>query len=160
MDQPVGAGREGGVRMVSKTLYQSQSVEWSTPEWLFDDLNSKFHFTLDPCCTHENAKCEKHYTKDEDGLAQSWEGERVLCNPPYGKEISKWMRKCAESGAELVMALCPARVDTAWFHDWVYKKADILFIRGRLKFGNSIHSAPFPSMICIYRRGETDATDC
>lgn len=78
--------------------FSSKTDEWATPQYLFDALNNEFHFTLDPCSTDENAKCEKHYTRAEDGLAQDWTGERVFCNPPYGREMPKWISKCAEHG--------------------------------------------------------------
>lgn len=77
-------------------LYSSKTVEWETPQDFFDRLNEEFHFTLDPCCTDENAKCEKHYTKEQDGLSQDWTGEIVYCNPPYGREMQKWIQKCYE----------------------------------------------------------------
>lgn len=141
--------------MISSTLYSSRTEEWETPQNLFDQLNEEFRFTLGPCCTHENAKCEKHFTKEENGLEQSWEGERVFCNPPYGKAISPWVKKCSTANAKLVVLLVPARVDTAWFHDYVYGKAEIRFIRGRLKYGGATHNSPFPSMICIFRRVES-----
>lgn len=79
-------------------LFGSASVEWETPKWLFDQLNEEFHFTLDPCCTEQNAKCSKHYTKAEDGLKQSWIGEIVYCNPPYGRTMGDWIKKASESG--------------------------------------------------------------
>lgn len=76
--------------------YSTATVEWETPQDFFDRLNDEFHFTLDPCSTDENAKCRKHYTKADDGLAQDWSGETVFCNPPYGKEMPKWIEKCAK----------------------------------------------------------------
>lgn len=138
--------------MINNGLYTSNTAEWSTPQDLFDRLNDEFHFTLDPCSTDENAKCEKHYTKDQDGLKQSWAGETVYCNPPYGREIGAWCRKCYEHfmGGGTAVMLIPARTDTSWFHDWIYGKAEIRFIRGRLRFGNSKSYAPFPSMVVIY----------
>ena len=134
-----------------KGMMTSNRDDWETPAELFRELNERYHFTLDPCSTHENAKCEKHYTVDDDGLAQSWEGETVFCNPPYGRKIGAWVRKCAEESkhAKVVM-LIPARTDTAYFHDYIYNKARVTFIRGRLKFergGVAMNSAPFPSMI-------------
>lgn len=71
--------------------------EWDTPQWLFEQLDAEFHFTLDPCSTDENAKCRKHYTKEQDGLTQDWSGEIVFCNPPYGRDMQRWIQKCAES---------------------------------------------------------------
>lgn len=142
------------MKALDKALFSSASVEWETPQDFFESLDAEFHFTLDPCCTDENAKCEKHYTRQQDGLSQSWKGETVFCNPPYGKEIGLWVEKCSEEagGGATVVMLIPARTDTAWFHKYIYKKADIRFIRGRLKFGGSKNSAPFPSMVVIFRK--------
>ena len=138
--------------MIAPTLYSSRTDEWETPQDVFDALDAEFHFTLDPACTDDNAKCAKHYTKEQDGLKQSWDGETVFLNPPYGRDIAKWMQK-AYGVRGTVVALIPARVDTAWFHDWVYGKAEIRFIRGRLKYGGAKNNSPFPSMIVIYRGG-------
>jgi phage N-6-adenine-methyltransferase len=76
--------------------FSSKSNEWETPQSLFDELNAKYNFTLDPCSTHGNAKCEKHFTIEEDGLKQSWAGETVFMNPPYGSEIKHWIKKAYE----------------------------------------------------------------
>lgn len=115
--------------------------------------NAEFHFDLDVCATPENAKCERFFTKAEDGLKQSWGGGTVYCNPPYGREIAKWVKKASEEDALTVM-LIPARTDTRWFHDYIYGKHEVRFIRGRLKFGGSMNAAPFPSMIVVFRNGE------
>lgn len=82
--------------MKTETLFSSATDEWYTPQYLFDALNAEFRFTLDPCSTDENAKCEKHYTKEQDGLKQDWTGETVFCNPPYGRNMVPWLRKCYE----------------------------------------------------------------
>ena len=135
-------------------LLTSTTPEWETPQDFFDALNAEFHFTLDPCSTDENAKCEKHYTKEQDGLAQDWKGETVFCNPPYGREMGKWIRKChdhAARGGGTAVMLVPARTDTAVFHDYIYGKAEIRFLRGRLHFSGAKHNAPFPSMIVVFR---------
>ena len=135
-------------------MFSSKTDLWSTPQDFFDELNKEFNFNLDPCSTHENAKCEKHFTLEEDGLSQDWQGYNVFCNPPYGKAIKEWVKKCnTESKKEntKVVMLIPARTDTSYFHDYIYGIAkEIRFIRGRLKFGNSKNSAPFPSMIVIF----------
>lgn len=142
-----------------KGLFTSESMEWETPGELFRELDGQFHFTLDPCSTHENAKCARHYTRADDGLSKSWAGERVFCNPPYGREIGRWVKKCAEESAHaLVVMLIPARTDTAYFHDYIYGKAQIRFIRGRLKFetgGVAQGPAPFPSMVVVFDSRET-----
>ena len=88
-------------------LFSSATEEWATPDDFFRALDAEFHFTLDPCSTDANAKCAKHYTKEQDGLAQDWTGERVFCNPPYGREMPKWIAKCAEHGMRGgVLRLC------------------------------------------------------
>lgn len=77
----------------------------------------------------------------------------MFCNPPYGKEISVWVKKCYEESLKpntLVVMLIPARTDTAYFHDWIYHKAELRFIRGRLHFNDSKAGAPFPSMVVIF----------
>ena len=127
--------------------------EWATPQWLFDQLDAEFHFTLDPCSTDENAKCRKHYTALEDGLTQDWSGETVFCNPPYGRGLTAWVQKCClhATGGGIAVMLLPARTDTGWFHDYIYRKAEVRFLRGRVKFGGSKWNAPFPSMVVVFR---------
>lgn len=132
--------------------FSSETDLWSTPQELFNSLNSEWDFTLDPCCTFENKKCPRYFTKEVDGLRQSWHGERVFMNPPYGRTIGVWMRKAYEEslrGKTAVVCLVPARTDTAWWHDYAMK-GKITFLRGRLKFGEHKNSAPFPSAIVIF----------
>lgn len=139
--------------MITSGMMSSNTYEWATPQELFNSLDAEFHFTLDPCSTHENAKCEYHFTKEDDGLSQNWGGQRVFCNPPYGKELPKWVKKCYDESrvGTLVVMLIPARTDTKWFHEYIYGKAEIRFIKGRVKFGDSKNSAPFPSMLVVFR---------
>lgn len=139
--------------MINTGLFSSKTNEWATPKALFEELDKEFHFNLDPCATPENAKCKRFYTIEDDGLIQDWGGHRVFCNPPYGREIGKWVRKCYEesSRCEVVVMLIPARTDTSYFHDFIYHKAkEIRFLRGRLHFNESKQGAPFPSMIVIF----------
>jgi phage N-6-adenine-methyltransferase len=128
--------------------FSSLTVEWPTPIGLFNQLNEEFDFTLDPCSTDDNAKCERHYTKAEDGLSKSWKGERVFMNPPYS-EVGTWVQKAYEEDA-LVVALIPSRTDTRWWHRYVMQADEIRFVKGRLKFGDATNSAPFPSAIVIW----------
>lgn len=140
--------------MNTKLMFSSVKDDWETPQDLFDELDDEFHFTLDAASSDLNAKCEKHYTVEDDGLSQSWAGNNVFLNPPYGRNMKDWMRKAyEESQAEntTVVVLVPARTDTAWFHDYVYGKAELRFLRGRLKFGGCENSAPFPSLVVVYR---------
>ncbi|MDQ7226961.1 DNA N-6-adenine-methyltransferase [Staphylococcus haemolyticus] len=133
--------------------FSSKSNEWTTPQYLFDELNEEFNFTLDPCATDENAKCSKYFTIEDDGLSKDWSNDVVFMNPPYGREIKKWIKKAYEESLNgaTVVCLISARTDTTYWHDFIFDKADdIKFLKGRLKFGNSKNSAPFPSAIVIY----------
>ena len=134
--------------------YSSKTNEWSTPQDFFDELNKEFNFTLDPCATSGNAKCTKYFTVEDDGLKQDWSKDTVFMNPPYGREIKYWVQKAYEESLKgaTVVCLIPARTDTAYWHDYIFGKADdIRFLRGRLKFGESKNPAPFPSAIIIYK---------
>ncbi len=141
-------------KLFNKVHFSSQTVEWPTPQGLFDELNGDFGFTLDPCATHENAKCKKYFTKEDDGLKHDWGKEIVFMNPPYRRGVTiKWMKKAYASSLKgaTVVCLVPARTDTRWWHDYSMKASEIKFVKGRLKFGNSKNSAPFPSALVIFR---------
>ena len=153
-----------------------QHAEWSTPQDFFNRLDAEFHFTLDAASSHSNAKCAKHFTKDEDGLVRSWAGERVWLNPPYsngsrsGKYLRDWIEKAYRESRQgaLVVCLVPAKTDSVWFHDYVLK-GEIRFIRGRISFCDASNTpcrqqsksviegrhgvnmnAPFASMVIIF----------
>lgn len=136
---------------INKGLFTSNTPEWATPQDFFDKLNKEFNFTVDVCATKENAKCKRFYDQERNGLVQSWKNDICWMNPPYGREISKWIKKASEEGAKIVVCLLPARTDTRWFHDYIYNKTEIRFIKGRLKFGGCSNSAPFPSMVVIFK---------
>ncbi len=142
---------------MNKALLSSKNLEWRTPRGFFETLNREFHFVLDAAATAENAKCAKYFTREVDGLAQSWNvGGAVFCNPPYGREIGKWVKKAHDEagGGQPIVLLIPARTDTSYFHNYIYRKAEIRFIRGRLAFedenGEAGSPAPFPSMLVIF----------
>ena len=139
---------------INKGLYSSATDQWATPQAFFDKLNAEFGFTLDPCALPSNAKCTKYYTPTDNGLLQDWQGEIVFCNPPYGRAIYDWVRKCSEEASKpntTIVLLTPARTDTRWFHEFIYHKAkEIRFVKGRLKFGNAQTAAPFPSMVVVF----------
>ena len=131
--------------------FSSATDEWSTPDYLFSGLRNEFGIQTDVCATPENAKCARYFTKSDDGLTKTWSG---ICwmNPPYGKEIGKWVEKAyrsACSGDATVVCLLPARTDTKWFHEFC-QAGEVRFLRGRLKFGGQVNSAPFPSMVVIF----------
>lgn len=141
--------------MLNESLFSSKKMNWGTPQKLFDTLNDEFHFTLDPCADDFNHKCEKYYTEVDDGLSKDWGTETVFCNPPYGREIAKWVKKCSEHRGLAVM-LIPARTDTRWFHEyiWMQDNVSVAFLPGRVKFEGAKNSAPFPSMIVTFRGPE------
>lgn len=131
--------------------FSSETDVWATPQDFFDKYNAIYGFQLDVCALPENAKCQRFFSPQQDGLSQEWSG---ICwmNPPYGREIKHWVKKAYESslnGATIV-CLLPARTDTSWWHDYAIK-GEIEFIRGRLKFGGSKNSAPFPSAIVVFK---------
>jgi site-specific DNA-methyltransferase (adenine-specific) len=139
--------------MINKALFTSNSDDWATPHDIFQRLNEEFNFNLDPCASRENHKCDTYYTVDDDGLSQPWGGCRVFCNPPYS-EIDKWVEKAyreSQHDNTLVVLLIPSRTDTRYFHNFIYQRAEIRFVKGRLKFGQSKNSAPFPSMVVVFR---------
>lgn len=139
---------------MDKVLFSSKSDDWYTPIDLFNSLNEEFNFTLDPCASDLNHKCNKYYTINDNGLLFSWEDEVVFCNPPYS-DIKRWCEKCCYeylSNNITIVLLIPARTDTQYFHEYILPYCELRFIKGRLKFGGSKNSAPFPSILCIYKK--------
>lgn len=138
---------------MNKVHFSSSTDDWSTPVDFFKEIEKRFGcFDLDPCADHDNAKADVYYIKSEDGLSKEWKG-KVWMNPPYGREIIKWMKKAYESSLNGAMVVClvPSRTDTKWWHEYAMK-GKIEFIRGRLKFGTSKNSAPFPSALIIFNK--------
>ena len=137
---------------MGNALFSHKSDEWETPQKIFDELNEEFPFNLDPCATDDNHKCDVYYTKKDDGLVQNWEGASVFCNPPYS-DISRWVEKCFYEGCKdntTVVMLIPSRTDTKYFHNYIYMRSEIRFIKGRVRFSGK-DNAPFPSMVVIFR---------
>jgi phage N-6-adenine-methyltransferase len=145
----------GDIGAMNDIHFSSKSNEWATPQDFFDKLNAEFGFTLDAAASHENRKLDRYITEDEDALTQAWgENERVFVNPPYGRQIGKWIEKAATEKTDLTVMLIPARTDTKAWHEYIFGKADIRFVKGRLKFGDAKHSAPFPCAVVIFRNGK------
>lgn len=132
--------------------FSSATDQWDTPQELYDRWDRLFCFDLDACADETNAKCQRFYSVEVDGLAQEWAPRRVWLNPPYGRSIGRWMAKAKEAAARgaLVVALVPARTDTRWWHDHVVGAAHIIYLQGRVRFGTATSGAPFPSAIVIY----------
>ena len=146
--------------------FSSASDTWDTPRDFFDRLNSEFNFTLDPCCYEHSAKCSKFFTPEIDGLSQSWAGETVFMNPPYGRSIKDWVKKAYEESLNTnttVVCLLPSRTDTKWFNNYILNTgAEVRFVAGRLKFENrslpswkedgshKLSPAPFPSVVIVF----------
>jgi len=140
--------------------FSSESGEWETPDALFEVLDREFHFKSDVCASRQNTMVkDNYYDKDKDALhpLHPWWPHPCWMNPPYGRQINKWVEKAFRSSvpqlAATVVCLLPARTDTGWWHDWVIKAAEIRFLKGRLKFKGAPANAPFPSAIVIFKPG-------
>lgn len=137
--------------MNTELMFSSNDNTWETPIQFFNRLNLEFHFDLDVCCFPETAKCVKYFTPLDNGLKQDWTDHICWMNPPYD-QCAIWIEKAyneAIKGA-IVVALIPGRVDTKYFHEFCMKASEIRFVKGRLKFGNSKNSAPFPSIVVVF----------
>jgi len=138
--------------MNTNVMFSSKTDLWETPQDFFNRMDAEFGFELDVCARPENAKCDSYFTPEIDGLTQEWLGVCWM-NPPYGRDIGKWIKKAYESAqanGATVVCLVPARTDTKWWHDYCMK-AEYRLLRGRLKFGGHTNSAPFPSAVVIFR---------
>lgn len=146
-------------------FFSSKKDDWETPQKLFDKLDKRFHFDIDLAASDKNRKCEKYYTKKDDALSKEWSGT-CWCNPPYGRNIKHWVKKASDScsnGCATIVMLIPARTDTIWFHEYIYKNknAKYIFVKGRIVFevnGKPMHGknsmrAPFPSMLVLFKKG-------
>lgn len=143
---------EGSGIHVEKNM---EKCEYRTPLELYKDLDDEFHFTLDVAATKENAKCKTFFTKNENGLLQPWKG-CVWMNPPYGREVKHWVAKAFRSRnvCDVIVGLLPASTGTQWFHSYIYRKAAVRFLKGRLSFKGDREQtgqAPFNSMVVIWR---------
>jgi hypothetical protein len=130
-------------------LFSSARTSWATPRKVYAALHQEFGFTLDPCGLGDEGGLFARY----DGLLIDWAGQRIFCNPPYGPDIERWLRRHEEPAC--IVYLLPVRTDTKWFHRYCLPFAsEIRFLKGRLKFGDATNSAPFPSMLVVYRNGD------
>ena len=137
--------------------FMSNDQTWETPIDFYNELNKEFGFTLDPCCSLKTAKCEKFYTVKENGLVQDLGKEVVFMNPPYGREQIEWIKKAYNESLKentIVVCLIPSRTDTKVWHDIIFPYAEVRFLKGRLKFGNSKNAAPFPSALVIFGKSD------
>lgn len=145
--------------MVDKVHFSSKKQDWQTPQDFFNTLNDEFFFTLDVCANKDNHMLDNYLTEEEDGLTYDWGKNICWMNPPYGREISKWLRK-AHSAAlygATVVCLIPARTDTKYWHNYVMKADEVRLVKGRLKFQGAEHPAPFPSAVIVFRPFPTES---
>jgi len=135
--------------------YSSEKMDWTTPRDFWQALDDEFHFTLDAAASPENALCPRFYTEESDGLSQDWQSEVVWVNPPYGRQIGRWIQKAAEEAEQgaVVVMLIPARTDTRAWHQYIFPNplASVRFVPGRLKFGAATENAPFPCAVIVFR---------
>jgi len=140
-------------------MFSSEKQDWETPKKTFDELNKEFNFKTDVAATKENSKCLNYIDSETDAISISWEGlGNIFCNPPYERKLQDaFIKKAYEESLKTnnkIVVLIPARTDTARWHEYIFGKAEIRFISGRLKFEtNGIpheNGATFPSAIVIY----------
>lgn len=137
---------------MDRAIWASSATDlWATPQEFFDRMHAEFGFEVDVCANADNAKCERYFSAEQNGLAQEWRGVCWM-NPPYGRGIGNWLKKAYESSRDgaTVVCLVPARTDTAWWHDFAMR-GEIRYVRGRLKFGGHKNSAPFPCAVVVFR---------
>lgn len=147
--------------------FSSEDQTWETPQDFYDELNKEFEFTLDVAAAHSTAKCDKYFTEEDDGLSKDWSNDVCWMNPPYGREIKHWIKKAYEESLKgaVVVCLIPFRPDTRYWFDHIWQPfphnnitfareprdgVEVRAVKGRLKFGNAKHSAPFPSAVIIF----------
>lgn len=145
---------------MNAALLSSVKTTWGTPINFFEKVQAEHQLTLDVCALPNNAKLPRFFTPEMDGLSQDWGTERCWMNPPYGREITKWMLKAWESSLKgaYVVCLVPARTDTAWWHDYA-TKGIITFLRGRLRFEGAKHPAPFPCALVVFKPSVSTQAD-
>ncbi len=133
----------------NKVLHSSASDEWSTPQDFFDILDKEFEFDVDGAATNENKKCPEYCTDYLNFKASPC--KVIWLNPPYSM-CAEFMKKSWELAMEghVIVCLIPARTDTKYWHEYCSRACEIRFLKGRLKFGNSTNSAPFPSAVVIF----------
>lgn len=142
-----------------RVVHSSNKHDWETPEKLFRDLNEVFNFSLDACATAKTAKCSNFISPEQDAMVTPWSGT-VWCNPPYGRELPKWLKRGIDqlSMLEMIVYLIPARTETNYWHELIWPKAKyVLFLHGRIHFledGVTGDAAPFPSALVIYEGDE------
>lgn len=126
--------------------------DWETPPEFFAKLDAEFGFTLDVCATATNAKCARFFTPEVNGLSQEWGTEVCWMNPPYGREIPRWMEKAwsASQCGSTVICLVPARTDTRWWHQYAERASERRFVKGRLRFVGAPYNAPFPCVVIVF----------
>ena len=144
---------------MDKVLFSSQNTDWETPSVFFDNLNKEFNFDIDVCASSDTTKCENYFSLEDDAFLHDWTGVCYM-NPPYGRDIQRWVKKAAYSAEQgaTVVCLLPARTDTRWWHNYVPLAAELRLIKGRLRFKrngcNTNIPAPFPSVIIVFKPHE------
>jgi phage N-6-adenine-methyltransferase len=136
-----------------KNRFNVKTIEWATPLDFFKPLNDEFNFTLDVCANKDNKKVDRCFTLIENGLIQCWKDNICWMNPPYGRDMIKWLEKAkyeADYFGVTTVCLIPARTNTSWWHNICLKAAEIRFVLGRPKFGDATHGLPLPLAIIVF----------
>ncbi|GAI17513.1 unnamed protein product [marine sediment metagenome] len=135
-----------------KNIFKSESTEYETPKEIFEPLQKEFDLRLDVCATKENAKCELFFTKEEDALSKDW-NENFWMNPPFSRNLKKWVQKAYEESEKGVtgVLLLPVGSNTLWWHKYIIDtKAEVRFLKGEIKFSNQKRGLWLPFAIIIY----------
>jgi len=142
---------------IKQTWFNRPTIVYETPDEIFLPLNDEFGFTLDVCALEQNAKCKKFFSPEDNGLIQDWSKDVCWMNPPFGREMKKWVKKAYvewKNGATVV-CLLPARTNTAWWHDWVMQ-GDVRFIRGEVTFKGQANGLWMPMSIVVFDHKESE----
>lgn len=137
----VGFAAKNHPQQVDKRGARASTDDRATTPEVFEPLDERFGFTLDVAALEHNAKCERFFSAEDDGLAQSWDGERVWCNPPYS-DIRPWVEKAWRAASPVVVMILPAnRTEQGWWQELVEPYRDrpgsplrVEFLSGRLRF--------------------------
>lgn len=142
---------------MNTVVHSSRSHTWETPPAVYADLAAVYPFTLDPCCTPETAKCPTYFTPTDDGLSQPWTPHTCYVNPPYGREMAKWVAKAADEADRGATCVCliPARTGAAMWHRIIFRRATaVYFVDGWIQFYRdgkpSGINAPFASAVVVF----------
>ena len=137
---------------VKQSWFKSKSHEYETPDSIFEPLNYEFQFTLDVAANSLNTKCVRFFSVDCDGLSQGWGNNICWMNPPFGRQMKKWVEKAYKSylNGATVVCLLPVRSNTVWWHQYCMRSTEIRLIKGEVKFKGNENGLWLPLCIIVF----------